>query len=140
MRKAIAHAPVYLHISQSKEGSHTKYKIDQTTTASIPAVNEEWITDWTFRTSKDPVMGEVKAKARWAKPSDGEDADFLAGDWIDEGDDQVEAFVESAKDGWTAHQVWRSGLMFSVLLSLVCNRFGALKICKANEYSCVESL
>ena len=105
MRKAIALAPVYLHISQSKEGSRIKYKIDQTTTANIPAVNEEWITDWTFRTSKDPVMGEVKAKARWTSPGHVEDADFLAGGWIDEGNEQIEAFVESEKDGWTAHQV-----------------------------------
>jgi hypothetical protein len=94
-----------LHILQSKEGSHTKYKIDQTTTANIPAVNEEWITDWTIRTSKDPVMGEVKAKARWTKPGDVEDADFLAGGWTDESNEQIEAFVESEKDGWTAHQV-----------------------------------
>ena len=105
MRTAISKAPVYLHISQSKEGSNTKYKIDQKTTASIPAVNEEWITDWDLRTTKDAVMGEVKAKAKWSKPGDVHDSDFLAGGWKDEGEEQIEAFVESPKGGWTAHQV-----------------------------------
>ena len=105
MRKAIAHAPVYLDITQSKEDSNTKYRIDQSTTANIPAVNEEWITDWTFRKSKDPVMGPVEAKARWSEPSQLEDRDFLAGGWLDEGHEQIEAFVQSVDGGWTAHQV-----------------------------------
>lgn len=105
MRKAIAHAPVYLHVSQSKEGGNTKYKIDQKTTASIPAVNEEWITDWKMRDSKDPVMGKVSAKARWLKADDVEDSEFLAGGWLDEGAEQIEAWVESGDSGWTAHQV-----------------------------------
>ncbi|KAK5170879.1 uncharacterized protein LTR77_004023 [Saxophila tyrrhenica] len=106
MRKAIAHAPVYLEVSQSKEGDNTKYRIDQKTTANIPAVNEEWITDWQMRESKDPVMGRVKAKAKWSKPGDVYDGDFFAGGWLDEGVEQVEAYVESAKAGWTAHQIW----------------------------------
>lgn len=108
MRKAIAHAPVYLEITQSKEGSNTKYRIDQKTTASIPAVNEEWITDWEMRETKDRVMGAVKAKAKWAKPADVEDdGDFLAGGWLDKGAEQIEAYVESVGGGWTAHQVCR---------------------------------
>lgn len=105
MRKAIAHAPVYLDISQTKEGSTMRYKIDQSTTANIPAVNEEWFTDWSFRTSNDPVMGEVRAKAKFSKLNEIEDGDFLAGGWLDEGGEQFEAFVESIKDAWTAHQV-----------------------------------
>ena len=105
LRTAIPYAPVYLHISQTKDGSNTKYTIDQTTTASIGTVNEEWITDWTVRATKDPVMGNVSAKARWSRPADADDADFLAGGWIDEGEEHVEAFVEHAEDGWTAHQV-----------------------------------
>lgn len=105
MRKAIAYAPVYLHISQSEEGGNTKYRIDQRTTANIPAVNEEWITDWDARETKDPVMGPVKAKARWSEPGAVDDSDFLAGGWLDEGKEQVEAFVESPGSGWTAHQV-----------------------------------
>lgn len=105
MRKAIAAAPVYLHISMSKENSHTTYNIDQKTTASIPAVNEEWITDWRMRDTEDRVMGKVKAKARWAALDDVEDSDFLAGGWLDDGSKQVEAFVESPGGGWTAHQV-----------------------------------
>lgn len=94
-----------MEISQSTEGQYIKYRIDQKTTANIPAVNEEWITDWEFRESKDPVMGLVKAKARWSNPSSVDDSDFLAGQWIDEGKEQIEAFVESEKGGWTAHQV-----------------------------------
>lgn len=105
MRKAIALAPVYLDIAQSKQGEHAKYKIDQTTTAKIPGVNEEWITDWEFRESKDPVMGDVKAKARWTKPDSVEDSDFLAGGWEENGEQQIEALVESLEHGWTAHQV-----------------------------------
>lgn len=108
MRTAIAHAPVYLHITQSKDGDSDKYRIDQSTTANIPAVKEEWITDFEFRESKDPVMGRVRAKARWSEPRKIEDADFLAdvpGGWFDEGKQQVEAFVESPQGGWTAHQV-----------------------------------
>jgi hypothetical protein len=50
-------------------------------------------------------MSKVRAKAKWSKPADVDDADFLAGGWIDEGEEHVEAFVESAEGGWTAHQV-----------------------------------
>ena len=105
MRKAIAAAPVYLHITMSSEDSHTKYNIDQKTTASIPAVNEEWITDWQMRETEDRVMGTVKAKARWAAPDGIDDSNFLAGGWLDEGPKQIEAFVESPRGDWTAHQV-----------------------------------
>ena len=105
MRKAIAHAPVYLNVSQSKDGESTIFKIDQTTTAGIPAVKEEWITDWEMRETKDAVMGRVKAKAKWSKVDEVEDGDFLAGDWLDEGPEQIEAHVESVDSGWTAHQV-----------------------------------
>jgi hypothetical protein len=105
LRKAIAQAPVYLHIFQSMEGESTKYRIDQKTTANIPAVNEEWITDWQMRESQDPVMGLVQAKAKWSHPSKIDHADFLADGWLDEGPEQIEAYVESSGDGWTAHQV-----------------------------------
>ena len=105
MRKAVAHAPVYLDITQTSEGSVTQYKIDQSTTASIPAVKEQWITDWEFREYKDPVMGKVRAKARLAEPKSVEDSDYLASSWLDEGNEQVEGFVESIESGWTAHQV-----------------------------------
>lgn len=105
MRKAIAYAPVYLHISQSQDNDNTKFRIDQKTTANIPAVNEEWITDWESRETKDPVMGMVKAKARWSEAGSVDDSDFLAGGWLDEGKEQVEAFVEGVGAGWTAHQV-----------------------------------
>lgn len=105
MRKAIAHAPVYLEISQSQGGSSTNYRIDQKTTANIPAVNEEWITDWEFRETKDAVMGPVKAKAKRSEPSNVDDSDFLSGGWLDEGKEQVEAYVEGVGAGWTAHQV-----------------------------------
>ena len=51
-------------------------------------------------------MGKVKAKARWIEPSSlDEDVDFLSGGWLDEGKEQVEAFVESVGAGWMAHQV-----------------------------------
>ena len=105
MRTAIAYSPVYLSISQTKEGSNTKYTIEQSTTADIPGVNEEWTTDWQFRTSEDPVMSEVQAKARWSKPGNVDDSDYLAGGWLDEGEEQIEAVVESFVGGWTAHQV-----------------------------------
>lgn len=50
-------------------------------------------------------MGLVRAKARWMKPAQVEDSDFLADGWLNEGKEQVEAFVESVDSGWTAHQV-----------------------------------
>ena len=50
-------------------------------------------------------MGQVKAMARWAEPGSVEDSDFLSGGWLDEGSEQVEAFVEGVGAGWTAHQV-----------------------------------
>ena len=105
MRKAISHAPVYLDVTQSKEGSHTRYKINQSTTANIPAVNEDWITDWQFRDQKDPVMGQVASKARWIESGSLENSDFFAGSWLDESTGHVEAVVESVEGGWTAHQV-----------------------------------
>ena len=72
---------------------------------TYPPVNEEWFTDWSFRETKDPVMGLVKAKARWIEPSAADD-EFLLSGWIDEGPQQIQAYVESVGDGWTANQVW----------------------------------
>ena len=51
------------------------------------------------------MMGPVKAKARWIEPSAADD-DFLSSGWVDEGPQQIQAYVESVGDGWTANQVW----------------------------------
>ena len=127
MRKAVAHAPVYLNISQTSEGDNTKYKIDQSTTANIPAVNEMWITDWEFREIKDPVMGKVRSKARWIEPGSVEDSDFLASEWLDEGKEQVEAYVESVESSWIAHQVRSNSKKCSSFRLINTTRFGASK-------------
>lgn len=134
MRKAIAYAPVYLHISQSEDNGNTKFRIDQKTTANIPAVNEEWITDWESRETKDPVMGLVKAKARWSEPTAVGDSDFLAGGWLDEGKEQVEAFVESPGSGWTAHQVSSCDSINTDIsgVTLILHRYGASRNSRAN--------
>jgi hypothetical protein len=87
-------------------------------------VNEEWITDWQFRTAKDPVMGEVKARARWSKLGGVDDSDYLANGWVDEGQDQVEAFVQSVKGGWTAHQVCRCRYNGSTILATLQSDLG----------------
>lgn len=58
-----------------------------------------------MRESKDPVMGKVAAKARWARTDSVEDAEFLDGGWEEEGGEQIEAYVQSLQGGWTAHQV-----------------------------------
>lgn len=104
LRKAIPHAPVYLEISQ--KGSN-EYHIDQTTTASIPAIKEEWYLDWEWREQKDAILGKVKSRSRWIKVSELENAAGFLTDGL-KGDDQaVEAIVESLGNGWDARQIWR---------------------------------
>lgn len=99
-----------MHLNVSQDDS--QITIDQSTTANIPAIEEQWPYDWQMREHKDAVMGKVAAKSHWVQLSDvqGEDASWLTGEgWLDggNGDDgkQVEAFVDGIDGGWTAHQV-----------------------------------
>lgn len=99
-----------MHLNVSQDSSQVT--IDQSTTASIPAIKEQWPFDWQMREHKDAVMGKVAAKSHWVQLNEvqGEDASWLIGEgWLDDGNGdegkQVEAFVDGIDGGWTAHQV-----------------------------------
>ena len=105
MRNTVPKAPIDLSISQQGE---KEIHIDQTTTASIPAIKEEWYpSDNEWREQKDMVLGKVKSRSRWAKVSELSGAeDFLTQD-LGREDEIIEAEVQSLeKTEWTARQVW----------------------------------
>ena len=81
----------------------THIYIDQSTTANIPAIKEQWILDWQEREQKDAALGPVKSKSRWSKLQDVDDTYLKEGN-REEGE-VVEAYVESTKNGWKGRQV-----------------------------------
>lgn len=105
MRKAVSVAPINLSIRQH---GNEEIFIDQTTTASIPAINEEWYPgDHKWREQDDKVMGKVKSRAHWAKVSELEDTDAQLVKGLSDDDEIIEAEVESlGATVWKARQVW----------------------------------
>lgn len=105
-RKAVSYAPVSLNITQKGE---SEIYINQSTTASIPAVKEEWYpADHEWREQKDAVFGKLKSRSRWVKISELQNggAEAFLIDGLDGGEEVIEAEVESLDDGWRAVQVW----------------------------------
>lgn len=106
IRATASKAPITLHITQK---GRSEYLIKQSTTASIPAINEEWYPEdpsYEWRENKDPFLGPVRSRAKWVKVDevDGEGKGFLTQDLEGE---VVEAEVEGLGDvGWRAKQVW----------------------------------
>ena len=100
--KAVSSAPVNLSISQQGD---KEIHIDQSTTASIPALKEEWYpSDHEWREQKDSFLGKVRSRSRWAKASELEDG-FLKEGLGNDGE-TIEAEVESLESGWKAMQAW----------------------------------
>ena len=104
MRKAVSFAPVNLDISQP---SADEIKIKQSTTANIPAIDEEWYPgDHEWREQSDKLLGKVRSRSRWAKVSELTDFDgFLVSDLSGE-NAVIQADVESRDSDWKAVQVW----------------------------------
>ena len=119
MKKAIQHAPVTLTITQP---SAHEIHIEQSTSASIPGIKEEWYpppassssTDQQgeWRENKDALMGRVRSRSRWARVGELEEAGLggEAGFLLEglRGDrETVVAEVEGMEgEGWRAVQVW----------------------------------
>ncbi|MCJ1298481.1 hypothetical protein MMC08_001271 [Hypocenomyce scalaris] len=108
LRRAISLATITLTIKQyTSDDSLTHIDIEQRATGGISSTTENRTLDWQYREHKDGIFGEVKGKSRWVKLSDVEDDnEFLKTGWLDEGDEHVQAYVESAGNGWTANQIW----------------------------------
>lgn len=104
IRKAVSFAPVNLDISQP---SADEIKIKQSTTANIPAIDEEWYPgDHEWREQSDKLLGKVRGRSRWARVSELEGFDgFLVKD-LSEGGEVIQADVESRDADWKAVQVW----------------------------------
>lgn len=104
LRKAVSFAPVNLDVSQP---SADEIHIKQSTTANIPAIDEEWYPgDREWREQSDKLLGKVRSRSRWAKVSELEGF----GDFLLEGlkgeDEVIQADVESRDSDWKAVQVW----------------------------------
>lgn len=104
MRKAVTFAPVNLDVSQQ---NLNEIHIKQSTTANIPAIDEEWYPgDHEWREQSDKLLGKVRSRSRWAKVSelDGFDGFLLEG--LKGEDEVIQADVESRDSDWKAIQVW----------------------------------
>lgn len=108
IRATASKAPITLHITQK---GRSEYHIKQSTTASIPAVQEEWYPEdssHSWRENNDSFLGKVKSRSKWSKAGEvnGEGKDFLV-QGLGDGDEVVEAEVEGLGDvAWRATQVW----------------------------------
>jgi hypothetical protein len=107
--KAVVHAPINLSIRQE---SDEEIYIDQSTTASIPAVKEEWFPPrsgaWAeWRQNKDAFLGTVRSRSRWVKVREFEGDAWLV-DGLEKDEQVVEAEVQAVGGTeWKASQVWR---------------------------------
>ncbi|EME44062.1 hypothetical protein DOTSEDRAFT_129278, partial [Dothistroma septosporum NZE10] len=97
----VSKAPVNLDITQK---SPSEVEIKQTTTASIPAITEQWTHDWEWREFKDSFLGRVRSRSRWTKAGEVEEG-FLQ-ERLEKGAEVVEAEVENVEGKWVARQVW----------------------------------
>ncbi|CAK4032737.1 Hypothetical predicted protein [Lecanosticta acicola] len=97
----VSKAPINIDVTQK---SDNEVQIKQTTTASIPAITEEWVHDWEWREFEDSFLGKVKSRSRWRKAGEVDDEFLKKG--IEDNEEIVEAEVESLEKGWNARQVW----------------------------------
>lgn len=107
IRKAVSFAPVNLAVTQKGD---SEIHIKQSTTANIPAVQEEWYPkDHEWRENKDSFLGRVKSRSRWAKVSELEGAEGFLTEGLGAEEEVIESEVESLESsGWKAVQIWRS--------------------------------
>jgi len=106
IRKAVSFALVNLTVAQNDDSSEIRIK--QSTTANIPAVQEEWYPrDHEWRETKDALMGKVKSRSRWVEVNELDHSEAFLKEGLDSGTEVVEAEVESLENGWRAMQVWR---------------------------------
>lgn len=97
----VSKAPINIDITQKNDN---EVQIKQSTTASIPAITEEWIHDWEWREFGDAFLGKVRSRSRWRKAAE------LGDEFLKEGvngqEELVEAEVESLEKDWKAQQAW----------------------------------
>lgn len=100
-------APITLHITQ-KSSSPSEIHIKQSTTASIPAVEEEWYPDDNeWRETKDAFLGKVKSRSRWCQAGEVKGGGGFLTEGLEDGEEVVEAVVEGLGSvSWKATQVW----------------------------------
>jgi hypothetical protein len=110
---AVKRAPINLSITQH---SDDEILIEQSTTAGIPAVKEEWYPpasskgSWgEWRENEDSFLGKVRSRSRWVKVGQ---LDGKGDAWLIEGLSKDEEVVEADVQAfggteWKARQVWR---------------------------------
>ena len=105
IRKAVSYAPVKLKVTQHGDD---EIHIDQSTTASIPAVKEEWYPkDQEWRETKDAFLGKVKSRSRWVKVEELEGREAFLTQGLNADDEVIESEVEGlGSTPWEAVQVW----------------------------------
>jgi len=116
-RKAIAWATITLHVKQYSEAGVVHIDIDQTATGGIKGTTELRVLNWSEKSHKDHLFGEVKGRSRWTDVgAEGWDAldSYLKEGWLTgdseksgpNGEVHVQSWVENTKDGWIANQIW----------------------------------
>lgn len=105
IRKAASSASVHLKVSQPDE---THISMKQTATSiNIPGTSEEYILDWQWRETKDPVFGDLKGRSRWISVEDAQ-PEGGSGDWI-EGDSKgmlIQAQGDKPDGSWGGTHFW----------------------------------
>jgi len=113
IRKAIGMMTVALVIKEYKDDDGvTHIDIEQPGAAGIKGTTELRQLDGSWREHEDHIFGAVKGTTKWIKISDLKDDDadeaYLKKGWSaeTEGDEAIDSYVESIKNGWTARQIW----------------------------------
>jgi len=113
IRKAIGMMTVTLNVKEYKdEAGVTHIDIEQPGAAGLKGTSEMRQLDGSWQEHEDHIFGAVKGRSKWVKVADFKDDDtddaYLKKGWSQESldDEVVDSYVESIKNGWTAHQVW----------------------------------
>ncbi|KAF8543404.1 hypothetical protein BDD12DRAFT_820155 [Trichophaea hybrida] len=108
LRTAIAYATITLNIKHSKTDEGVEQIIiDQTMTGGIKGTTESRTLDWTERSHRDHIFGNVVGKSRHVQLGEVED-EYLKTGWTEElcKEGLIESYALSEENAWTATQIW----------------------------------
>jgi hypothetical protein len=105
VRSAVAYSTVTVTLQQYTDPTGLHH-LDQEQLSTGGIRNfEDRVMDWQWTDKENWIWGKVRGHSRYVKLSEIEDS-YLREGWENSDGEFVEGYVESAKDGWSAQQIW----------------------------------